>query len=324
MANSDTTQQLPWYDQPNATRILQEKAESGSVDANDSRLLEDFISKGFVILPGAVDEETIDLINRDFDNAGNNRERILLRKGGKYKHPGPLGVVGRRMRVIDFYVPCHAALKAMLAPTVCRLMHHLYDEPPLAFQSLLFHVGSQQDVHQDPAYVNIDQPSLLLASWIALEDIQPGSGELCYYPGSHRNIHYLFDEGKTMWNREQDSQESNKSYAASLEQLCEQSGLEKETFLPKKGDVLIWHANLVHGGMPIIDENLTRRSLVAHYCPASTAPYYFHTGDHCIKRKYGEGLYASRHYDLRPESSNPFPVFTGGVDIAGEQGLSYK
>ena len=31
------------------------------------------------------------------------------------------------------------------------------------------------------------------------------------------------------------------------------------------GDVLVWHANLLHGGGPILREGATRRSMVAHY-----------------------------------------------------------
>jgi ectoine hydroxylase-related dioxygenase (phytanoyl-CoA dioxygenase family) len=44
-----------------------------------------------------------------------------------------------------------------------------------------------------------------------------------------------------------------------------EGGFEKRTFLPAKGDLLVWHANLVHGGGPISAEGRTRRSLVAHY-----------------------------------------------------------
>ena len=32
----------------------------------------------------------------------------------------------------------------------------------------------------------------LIASWIALEDVQPGSGELMYVPGSHRFEVFIF------------------------------------------------------------------------------------------------------------------------------------
>jgi hypothetical protein len=35
--------------------------------------------------------------------------------------------------------------------------------------------------------------------------------------------------------------------------------------LAKTGDVILWHADLLHGAAPIEDPSLTRRSVVAHY-----------------------------------------------------------
>ena len=43
------------------------------------------------------------------------------------------------------------------------------------------------------------------------------------------------------------------------------SGIEQETFVPKKGQALIWAANLLHGGSPQINPKLTRWSQVTHY-----------------------------------------------------------
>ena len=40
---------------------------------------------------------------------------------------------------------------------------------------------------------------------------------------------------------------------------------EKKIFLAKKGDVLIWHANLFHGGEPHKNPEKTRKSMVLHY-----------------------------------------------------------
>ena len=42
-------------------------------------------------------------------------------------------------------------------------------------------------------------------------------------------------------------------------------GLQPVEFHPKKGQALIWAANLLHGGMPQRDKNKTRWSQVTHY-----------------------------------------------------------
>ena len=46
----------------------------------------------------------------------------------------------------------------------------------------------------------------------------------------------------------------------------------RKVFLPRRGDVLIWHAALVHEGSPITDQSRTRKSLVTHYSGSSQMP----------------------------------------------------
>jgi len=54
-------------------------------------------------------------------------------------------------------------------------------------------------------------------------------------------------------------------YEDVIEEIIEKNNLRKEVFLAKKGDVFIWYANLIHGGSKIIDNSLTRKSMVIHY-----------------------------------------------------------
>ncbi len=320
ISESNSHSDPAWFDEANAleqidARVAQAEHLQSGIDYRS--LLTGFITDGFCVLPGAIPEILIDSIMADFHTAAQKREQILLRMGGKYNHPGEWGIVGRRKRVIDFYVPSHSALEAILAKPVTDFLSLIYDEPPLAFQSLLFQYGSQQAMHQDTAYVVTDSPPLLTASWIALEDVQAGSGELCYYKGSHRNIEVLFDTGRAIWSRDIDDSTVNESYINRLSRACEDANLELQTFLPKKGDILFWHAGLVHGGSEITSKDYTRKSLVTHYCPHSGKPNYFNIQkETSSKEPFAEGFYSSRHYDVRPESNNPYPIYTGGEDIS--------
>ncbi len=110
-----------------------------------------------------------------------------------------------------------------------------------------------------------------VASWIALEDIRPDTGELFYYPRSQRLDDFIFPKsgGKALLPGDV----VGRGYSTSLEEACLAAGLSKATFVPKKGDVLFWAADLVHGGSPRLTAT-TRRSFVNHYCPKSaTVPY---------------------------------------------------
>lgn len=115
----------------------------------------------------------------------------------------------------------------------------------------------------------------LCASWVALEDVQTGSGELIYYPGSHRFADWVYSGHRKHFNHKRDQHSEHLAHLDSLHAKSREKGLQLESFLPRKGDVLIWAADLAHGGAPISDASLTRRSLVTHYAPQSVIPRYF-------------------------------------------------
>jgi hypothetical protein len=62
-------------------------------------------------------------------------------------------------------------------------------------------------------------------------------------------------------------------------------------FAPRRGDVLIWSADLVHGGSSEMDPDSTRRSLVTHYCPVDREPEYFAFWKHSGRRRHDSGGY---------------------------------
>ena len=94
---------------------------------------------------------------------------------------------------------------------------------------------------------------------------------------------------------------SDRSVLDSLVRRCEAGNLPLETFLPKKGDALIWASDLVHGGSRITNQN-TRRSFVTHYCPVSVKPNFANFTKCYFEQRVGDNCYiSSRHYDLRPD-----------------------
>jgi hypothetical protein len=66
--------------------------------------------------------------------------------------------------------------------------------------------------------------------------------------------------------------------------VVEASGIQPEYFHARKGQALIWAANLLHGGMPHRDDARTRWSQVTHYffedcayyTPMMSDPFYGH------------------------------------------------
>jgi phytanoyl-CoA hydroxylase len=238
-----------------------------------------FERDGYVVLEQAVPHRAIDDYLRQYDDALAAGEELLMSAPfGPMSEPlvaAKTSVPGAKILDTAMLLPAGAGLS--FAPAISRFVQVLFEGPALAFQSLHFVVGSTQTIHQDTAYVVIGgKPMRLIASWIALEDVTPGSGELVYYVGGHRMREYAYANGTSKhFNADRDGHKAHQAHLRYLNEEAARCGFPKASFLPKKGDVLLWHADLPHGGGEITRPGCTRRSLVTHYCPAAETPYYF-------------------------------------------------
>jgi ectoine hydroxylase-related dioxygenase (phytanoyl-CoA dioxygenase family) len=55
------------------------------------------------------------------------------------------------------------------------------------------------------------------------------------------------------------------AYEDMIQKKLAENVLSKKTFTARKGDILIWHANLFHGGEKHLNKAKTRKSVVFHY-----------------------------------------------------------
>ena len=68
--------------------------------------------------------------------------------------------------------------------------------------------------------------------------------------------------------------ERNWHYQQYVANLLEQHGLQPEYGTIKKGQALIWAANLIHGGASQLDKNCSRHSQVTHYLSEESFTYH--------------------------------------------------
>jgi ectoine hydroxylase-related dioxygenase (phytanoyl-CoA dioxygenase family) len=178
-----------------------------------------------------------------------------------------------------------------------------------ATQTLSFWRGSAQGAHQDSAYVNYSLPMQFLASWIALEDVSPDSGELFYYVGSHRMPEFLYiDRFKGVeeagrLNPGFNLQPQIRHHVQRIPIVAAEMKLPARQFLAKRGDILIWSADLAHGGSPI-STTTTRKSVVTHYTTAEAVPSYFELHPGKVRASYRGDSYSSAHYDFQPREAH--------------------
>ncbi len=136
----------------------------------------------------------------------------------------------------------------------------LYGRRPIPFQTLDFKLGTQQALHSDAIHFTCLPARYMCGVWVALEDVDEGNGPLLYYPGSHRVSDLSpYDVGLSVEEQRFDRHESV------WHELMNDLGLEPVEYHAKKGDVLIWSSNILHGGKRVTREGSTRWSQVTHY-----------------------------------------------------------
>ena len=283
-----------WTDLNTADAILSGKLAIGELLPEEARLVEAWRRNGFVILPGAVSHAAIDAALVDLERAYDGELQRKMRYWGDSDGLHIVDASREHLRkndskLLDLHDVSDAVQAIVFAEPIGRFLQIIFERPALAFQSLGFYYGSQQGLHQDSAFVRVSSPLEMVASWIALEDIHPGSGELEYYPGSHALPHFLFS-GKHLWADPKNPEVLQ--FTDVLHDTAKKAGLSARRFTAKKGDVLIWAAGLMHGGSPVTDPNLTRKSIVTHYCPADLQPMYAYKGGR-TKRKSVSGHYVT-------------------------------
>lgn len=169
------------------------------------------------------------------------------------------------LRVPDAWKVNESVRKIAANPAILNLLSELYGRRAFAFQTLNFAVGTQQHIHADLVHFCARPPHFMCGVWVALEDIQAGAGPLIYYPGSHKwPVILPEDVGAPLANANSPYEHYHLLEKAWEAQIAER-GAEAVQFLPKKGQALIWDANLWHGGALQTDRSLTRHSQVTHY-----------------------------------------------------------
>jgi len=272
-----------WIDDADAYDRIRGRLESGQITAAQAERLEFFTRNGYVILSQAIDESLIEgaraVIDRAF--AGDYKtmkfECHPVSLQPAFWHPD---MQVHPAKALDIHHFSLAIRRLMFAPAIADFLGLIFENKVMASQTLGFLRGSAQDSHQDSAYVVFSLPRKFAASWVALEDVTVGAGELFYYPGSHRLPDFIYggrfksvSEARRGGGSRDAVHAEARRHVQSLEPQAERFGLTKQVFAAKKGDVLIWHSDLIHGGNPVSRE-ITRKSLVTHYCPKHVSPLF--------------------------------------------------
>ena len=154
------------------------------------------------------------------------------------------------------------------APAVLEALQALYGAPAKAFQTLNFNVGTEQPVHSDSIHFNSEPFGAMCGVWTALEDISMDQGPLVYYPGSHHLPEMNYDDFEL-----EARYASYPLYLEALHSIIRERQFQPSYGIIKKGQAIVWAANLLHGGSEQTDKNLSRHSQVTHYYIGDAKPW---------------------------------------------------
>jgi hypothetical protein len=245
------TGELPWLDRPGAAEALEQHPDFQNFDGETQEQLRRFVRDGFLILRGFYTAGEVDGLNGEVARLLHDRKTGFNYTGRKIMDAYRFSPLIER----DFFKN----------PRLLALLDFIMGCKVVPFQTIHFLEGSEQRAHSDSIHMTTEPPGYLIASWTALEDCHEGNGPLFYYPGSHR-LPYVtcqdYNSGNTTW---QLGANSYRRYEDAIERVISENNFRKAYFFAKKGDVLLWHANLLHGGSPITQKGTTRKSMVAHY-----------------------------------------------------------
>lgn len=188
---------------------------------------------------------------------------------------------GVSLRVQDAWTFNEDVRRIACNEQVLALLSRLYGRRAWPFQTLNFPVGTQQHFHTDSVHFSSSPERFMCGVWVAMEDIDEANGPLMYFPGSHRWPIYTNEHiGECVAERA--GTPTQALYEAMWRELVQAHGVQPEHFHAKKGQALIWAANLMHGGTVQLDPERTRWSQVTHYffddcayyTPMMSDPFY--------------------------------------------------
>ncbi|MGZ8969760.1 MAG: phytanoyl-CoA dioxygenase family protein [Telluria sp.] len=164
---------------------------------------------------------------------------------------------------------------------IIDLLSKLYGRQAWPFQTLNFPVGTQQHFHTDSIHFSSSPERFMCGVWVAMEDIDETNGPLMYFPGSHKWPIYT-NEHIGHCVAEMAGAPTQAIYEEMWRALVDANDAKPEYFMAKKGQALIWAANLMHGGTKQLDPDRTRWSQVTHYffddcayyTPMMSDPFY--------------------------------------------------
>ncbi len=161
----------------------------------DLTAVQEFKSKGFLVVPDVVDYNTILSIRKELTSLINNPDEFpkgvvlnsegatVANKDSKAAKMNDVRGAAFLVRFIPFFQKIAQEKKLLeyvrgiLGPSIRVFRDQALFKPP---------GGQKKPIHQDQSYFRIDPPDDLITAWIAIDDATSVNGCMHYIPESHK------------------------------------------------------------------------------------------------------------------------------------------
>lgn len=243
---------LTWLDRPESEELILDKVKNGQLTGSEADECRFYRDQGYFIARGLIDKSFVDSVFDEYLRA--------WRDGAIVPVPGD-------RRYLNPHLKLQLSDRLLRHPKIVAYANRFLGVRANPFQSIGSEFGSGQLEHSDAIHMSTYPLGYLIAAWVACEDIHPDSGPLVYYPGSHKLPYELSRAAGIDQKdfRERGYTVYGEKYEPFVQRRIRELSLRPAYFAAKAGDVLFWHHNLLHGGSPIKEKTLTRKSMVFHY-----------------------------------------------------------
>ena len=235
------------------------------------RVALDLATDGIAIIRGAVEPALCDATVADYDAWLTENDDLRLQN---------LDTLGREKRLVNFHLASKSAEEIATNERVMTILDQIFGSSAHVYTSLTFRYGTQQPIHRDTPHFATWPSRRFVGVWTALEDIHPDAGPLMYVKGGQQfdidvaAILKQVEDHMPEASRQEQLFEALDRYNGVVIDYAAQSEITTVSDL-KKGDTVIWHPELPHGGSPAVDPMLSRLSMVVH-CGADEVQVHQH------------------------------------------------
>jgi len=264
------SENIPWLDRKDAPQLIDDQLRSGRITVEQADSFRQWNNEGYLILNEYIDPSRLDAIWAAYESAIEQGRVILPEEEQGADDPYPARALSPHEQVPEIASLLHD-------PGICSWVRNLSGREPVPYQTIASFTGSEQAVHSDSVHMSTYPVGYMIAAWIAFEDIHEDSGPVVYYPGSH-TLPYVSSRSVGITEKKSDYVAYKEKYEPAIRDIIEQNQLKPKYLTAKKGDVLLWHANVLHGGSPRKNIQLSRKAVVSHYFTQGAVSYHDLTG----------------------------------------------